>query len=190
MRRKKQTEKGDFCLAAGKLDIRRMTVHDLPARNLSARSLTGWNSFAWKGSYTVEAALVVSITFLVLASLVIGTFYLHDRVVFQSMVCEIASAGSACATESERKSAVSVLKGEVSASRFLGSRDISGSASVGENEVTASWSAGYPVPGFAMNYLAGNELPIEVSWTSKIVEPVDTIRLIRGAGELITEGDN
>lgn len=149
-----------------------------------------YTPLVWKGSYTVEAAMVVSITFLVLASLVIGTFYLHDRAVFQSMVCEIASAGSAYATESERENAVSTLKGEVSASRFLGSTELSGNATAGDDEVTASWSASYPVPGFAMQYLAGNELSIETSWTSKIAEPVDTIRLIRGAGELITGGDD
>ncbi|MCC8044044.1 MAG: hypothetical protein LIP12_00905 [Clostridiales bacterium] len=144
----------------------------------------------WKGSYTVEAALVVSITFLVLASLVIGTFYLHDRAVFQCMVCEIASAGSSYATENERENAVSSLKMQVSASRFLGSKNLSGSASAGEKEIAASWTASFPVFGFAMQYLAGNELSIETSWTSKIIEPVDTIRLIRGAGELITEGDD
>ena len=41
------------------------------------------NRYALKGSYTVEAAAVVSITFLVLASMLIGMFYLHDRAVFQ-----------------------------------------------------------------------------------------------------------
>ncbi|MCD8104033.1 MAG: hypothetical protein LUF35_03290 [Lachnospiraceae bacterium] len=144
----------------------------------------------WKGSYTVEAALVVSITFFVLASLVIATFYVHDRAVFQSMVCEIASAGSGYATESERSSAVSTAQAQVTASRFLGSKEVSGSASAGEKEVTASWSAAYPVPGFAMQYLAGGELLIEASWSCKVADPTDTIRLIRGAGELITGGDD
>ncbi|MCC8103055.1 MAG: hypothetical protein LIP11_12655 [Clostridiales bacterium] len=145
---------------------------------------------AWKGSYTVEAAMVVSITVMVLASLILVSFYAHDRAVFQSFVCEIAAVGSNYATENERTSAVNLAKAQVSASRFLGSSSLSGSVQAGEDEVTASWSATYPVPGFAMEYLAGGELSIHTSWTSQIADPTDTIRLIRGAGELITGGDD
>ncbi|MCD8023088.1 MAG: hypothetical protein LUF30_08995 [Lachnospiraceae bacterium] len=145
---------------------------------------------AWKGSYTVEAAAVVSITILVLASLLIVSFYAHDRAVFQSYVCEIAATGSNYATEKERTSAVAFANAQVTASRFLGSSSLSGSASAGEDEVTASWSASYPVPGFAVAYLADGELSISASWTSEIVEPVETIRLIRGAQRIITGGDD
>ncbi|MCD8336780.1 MAG: hypothetical protein LUD18_05800 [Lachnospiraceae bacterium] len=147
-------------------------------------------SQAWKGSYTVEAAAVVSITIMVLASLILVSFYAHDRAVFQSIVCEIAAAGSNYATESERTSAVNAAKSQISASCFLGSSNLSGSAQAGEDEVTVSWSAGYPVPGFAAEYLAGGELTISASWTSQIADPTDTIRFIRGAEKLITGGDD
>ncbi|MCD7736223.1 MAG: hypothetical protein LUI07_04545 [Lachnospiraceae bacterium] len=143
----------------------------------------------WNGSYTVEAAMVVSIVIFVLSALVIASFYVHDCAVFQSYVCEIAAAGSSYATEDERENAVTSGKKEVKAARFLGSRELSGTVSAEKNKVTASWSAAYPVPGFAMKYLADSELSIDVSWSSKIVAPADTIRLIRGAGELITGGD-
>jgi len=150
-----------------------------------------WNkSRVWKGSYTVEAAAVVSITVMVLAALILVSFYAHDRAVFQSFVCEIAAVGSNYATESERTSAINSAKAQVSASRFLGSSNLTGSAQAGEAEVTASWGAVYPVPGFAAEYLAGGELAISTSWTSQIMDPTDTIRLIRGAGKLITGGDD
>ncbi|MCD7819837.1 MAG: hypothetical protein LUH07_12440 [Lachnospiraceae bacterium] len=145
---------------------------------------------SWKGSYTVEAAAVVSITFLVLASLVIGAFYVHDRAVLQSLVCEIAAAGSCFSEEDDRSDAVAAVKEQITASRFLGSRELSGNVSSGAAEVSVEWSASYPVPGFAMNYLAEGELAVTASWSSQIVDPAGFVRLIRGAGELLTIGDD
>lgn len=144
----------------------------------------------WRGSYTVEAAAVVSITILVLAALLIATFYVHDRAVFQSIACECAALGSNYCTDSERTSAAASAKDEISASRFLGSRDVSGSATVGEEKAESAWSAVYPVPGFALSYFTNNVLTIQTSWDSQIVQPADTIRLIRGAGKLLSEGDD
>lgn len=144
----------------------------------------------WNGSYTVEAAVIVSLTIFVLAALMIVTFYVHDRAIFQSIACETATAGSIHANQEERADAVNSAKEQVTASRFLGSQSLSGNVTSGEEEVTASWSALYPVPGFVMRYLAGGTLSIEASWSCKIVDPTDTIRLIRGAGKLITGGDD
>lgn len=143
-----------------------------------------------KGSYTVEAAVVVSLTFLVLASLIIGTFYLHDRVVLQGFVCEMAAAGSNFMTEAERKAAMEEVKRRLSANRFLGSKNLSGNAAAGKKEVTASWQSVYPVPGFAAKYISGNLIKIHQKWMCKIPDPADTIRKVRGIGELLTGGEN
>ncbi len=147
-------------------------------------------SASWRGSYTVEAAAVVSITILILASLLITAFYVHDRAVLQSIACENAVVGSSCATDSERIAAAASIKTQVNASRFLGSREISGSTNVGETAAESVWSAVYPVPGFAMKYLAGGELSVQASWSSQIAAPADLIRLIRGAGELLNEEED
>lgn len=142
-----------------------------------------------KGSYTVEAAIVVTVTMFVLASLLIGTFYVHDRAAMQGLVCEAASAGSNFATEEERKKAVQEVVKRINEERFLGSQGLSGNAASGSKNVTASWNAKYPVPGFAGGYLAQGSLDIKCSWTCKILDPADTIRKIKGAGELLTGGD-
>lgn len=143
-----------------------------------------------KGSYTVEAAVVVTVTILVLAALILCTFYIHDRAVLQSAVCEAASAGSNFATARERKEAVQKITGELNAGRFLGSRGLSGNASTGNKMVVVSWAAEYPVPGFAARYLSQGKLDIQGSWTCKIPDPADAIRKIKGAGELLTGGNN
>lgn len=141
------------------------------------------------GSYTVEAALVVSITFYVLTALLLCTFYVHDRAVIQSSVCETAAAGSSFCTSKERKSAMDQAKKLLSQSRLLGSTSLKGSISPGGKEAAASWSAVYPFPGFVMNYIAAGKVNIQKSWSSRVLDAAETIRKIRGAGELLM-GDN
>lgn len=143
-----------------------------------------------KGSCTVEAAVVVTMTVCVLASLVLCAFYIHDRAVFQCAACEAASVGSGFATDSERRRAALGIVQELKGQRLLGSRSLSGNAATGSREVTAVWSAEYPVPGFAARYLGGDSLEIRTSWTCKILDPADAIRKIKGAGELLAGGDS
>lgn len=137
----------------------------------------------------MEGALVFSMTFFVLAALLIAAFYVHDRAVIQAVTCEAASVGSNFITQEEGSSAASRVKKQMKAKRLLGSQGLSGNAAVGTKTVTASWKAAYPVPGMVMKYLAKNRLQIQTGWTSKILEPADIIRKIRGAGELLTGGD-
>lgn len=143
----------------------------------------------FRGSYTVEAAVVVSITVFALAALLIGAFYVHDRSVLQSQTCEAALAGSIFATEKERSKAAEKIKNTVTKDRLLGSGGLEGYAATGNRECKAAWSASYPVPGFAVKYFAGDQLAITASWTCKILNPADTIRKIRGASELLTGGE-
>lgn len=142
----------------------------------------------WKGSYTVEAAAVLSVTFFVLGALILCTFYLHDRAVCQSAACEAAAAGSNFATEKERSRAAASVKKQLNKGRLLGSRNVKSSTTAGTKESLASWSAEYPIPGFAIRYFSGNQRSISVSWTCRIPDPADTIRKIRGAAGLITGG--
>jgi hypothetical protein len=144
----------------------------------------------WKGSYTVEAAIIVSITVFVLGALIISSFYLHDRAVLQGAACEAAAVGSIFATEEERSEAAASVRESVTVSRLLGSRNLSGYATTGTSQSISSWSADYPIPGFAARYLMGNQLHISTSWTCKILDPADTIRKIRGVASLLNGGDN
>lgn len=139
------------------------------------------------GSYTVEAAVVVSITFWVLASLILAAFYVHDQAVFQGIVCELASKGSNYATAAERKKALQAAERDITENRFLVSHSLSGNAASGESQVTAAWSAVCSMPGFAAGYLSGNSFTIKKSWSTKIPDPAKTIWLMRGAGQLLDD---
>ena len=143
-----------------------------------------------KGSYTVEASIVITMVMFVLATLIICTFFIHDGATLQAVVCEAASAGSNFATEAERKEEAQEVVDGVNASRFLGSRNLDGSAALGSREATVLWNAQYPIPGFVANYLTGGKLNVRKTWTCKILNPANTIRKIKGAGELLTGGDH
>lgn len=137
-----------------------------------------------KGSYTVEAATVISLVFFVLGALLICSFYIHDKSVLQGIVCEAAAAGNNFSTEKERKEAVSSVKKRITASRFMGSKNLNGNVSTGGKNTEASWSAVFPVPGFAAKYMVGNRLTINKECTCKRVDPAKTIRMVKGAEKL------
>lgn len=143
---------------------------------------------SWEGSYTVEAAMVFPIVLFVLAALIICAFYVHDRAVSQSIVCEMASAGSNFITEAERQEAMDAVKKQATASRFLGSRNLSLRSSSGKTEANAALSAEYPVPGMVMKYFAGGSLAIQKKWSSKTPDPAKAIWIMRGLKRLIDGG--
>lgn len=135
---------------------------------------------AWKGSYTVEAALVLPIVLFVLAALLILAFYVHDRGVLQSLACETAVAGNNYITVSERKAAAEQVKHQAVSERLMGSKGSGGHAAFGKSEVYVRYTASYPVPGMVTRYLAGNQLQIAKSWQVHTVSPSDWIRKQRG----------
>lgn len=146
-----------------------------------------WSPVYWKGSYTVEAAAILPITLFVLAALILCSFYVHDRVVFQSIACEIVAAGSNCYTEKEQKTVIGDLKKDVKEKRFLGSRHISSNVSSGKKEINASFSASYPMPGMAVQYFSGGVLKIKKGWSGKKEDPAEMIRIIRGAEKILSK---
>lgn len=141
-----------------------------------------------KGSYTVEAAVVFSLTFFVLAALLLAVFYLHDCAVAQSAACEAAVSGSNFAKAEDRKAAAEEVKKQISGSHFLGSRNVTSSTTIGTKEVSAIWQGVYPVPGLAAKYLSGNRFAIRKTWKSQVTDAAEMIRKIKGIGDLVNGG--
>lgn len=137
-----------------------------------------------KGSLTVEACFIVSLTVLVLTALIYCSFYVHDRAVLQGLVCEIAASGSNSLTAKDGQQAAERLKSNIRSSRFLGSRSLKGKAQVGNEKAEASFSGNFPVPGLAMKFFSGNRLALSASWSCEIQNPAADIRKIRGLADL------
>ena len=123
---------------------------------------------SWKGSYTVEAALLIL------------AFYVHDGGILQSFACETAVAGSNYMTENERKVAAEQVRKQAGQERLMGSRNSQGHVAFGSSEVYARYTAVCPVPGMVMRYLSNNQLKIAKSWQVHTVNPSDWIRKQRG----------
>lgn len=145
---------------------------------------------SYKGSYTVEAAMLMGIIITVMASLLIMCFYLHDRAVLQAMTCEIASAGNNFATEQEQQKITAELKKILTKDRLMGSRNVSQKIDADNKKVYAGWQAEYPVPGLAAKFIIQNKLGIHASWEAEKVQAADTIRKIRGIRKLVNGGVN
>lgn len=145
-------------------------------------------TYDWKGSYTVEAAVILPLTALILAAVILTAFYIHDRSCMQGIACEIASAGSNCITEEQRTERGAELRQRVKQQRFLGSRNLAVSVSSGKTEVNAKLEASYPVPGMVARFFANGSLPVQCSWKTKDVEPAKTIWQIRGVASILGGG--
>lgn len=144
----------------------------------------------FRGSYTVEAAVVFSLVFFVLTALIFYGFLIHDRAVSQSAACEAASAGSNFILEKERKEAADAVRSQIGEDRFLGSRDINRRIDIGSGSVHALWQGSYTVPGFTAKYLSGNVFSVRGSWSTKIPDPADMIRKIKGIGDVLMGGSD
>lgn len=154
--------------------------------NLSKESGTG----KYKASYTVEAALLMGIILFVMAALLIGGFYLHDKAVLQAMTCEIASAGSNVVTEKEQQKVIADLKKILTKKRLMGSRNASEKTKADQKTVSAVWQAEYPVPGMAAKFISKNRLNIKVSWQVEKVQAAKLIRKVRRVRKLVNGGSN
>lgn len=138
----------------------------------------------------MEASVVISVSFFVLAALMFVMFLLHDRCVAQSASCEAAAAASNFSKTEEQRSAAEAVTKQVSGERFMGSGNAGGHVSVGEKEAVAVWEGTCSVPGFAAKYLSGNDFSIRGSWSSKLMAPAETIRKIKGIGTTLIGGDD
>lgn len=143
-----------------------------------------------KGSYTLEAAVIFSVMFFILGTLIFCIFYIHDCAVAQSAACEAASVGTNFIKSDERKKAAEIVKDLVDGRRFMGSRNVKQRIAVGTKDVNAVWQGTYPMPGFSTGYLFGNKFSVRGAWSAKVLDPADMIRKIKGIGDVLTGGND
>lgn len=159
-------------------------------QNKKERQNKKWKEKFYKGTYTVEAAILIPMILFVMVGLLTASFYLHDRAVLQAAVCEISSAGSNAMSDKEQKKAIDEAKKRIKEGRLMGSKNLSGKADGDQTKVSASYKAQYPVPGMAAVFYPQRNIQISVSWEKETVEAADMIRKIRGVRKLVNGGSN
>lgn len=138
-----------------------------------------------KASFTVEAALLMTILLPTLVALLYMIFYVHDGSVMQGAACEAAAMGSNLILEDDRERILEEKAGGLAAGRFLGTKGTKKTVTVGKNQVSVQYSGSFSVPGLVAGLIAGNELSVQRGWERKVFHPAEEIRKIRGLKDMI-----
>ena len=137
-------------------------------------------SLGVRASFTVEAALLMTIILPVLISLIYASFYIHDRAVLQGMACEIASMGSNLAEEPKAENILNTKKEDLMKNRLLGTKMRRSAFVLSETQVSVNYEGSFAIPGMIMQLLRGGNLELKASWSRELYRPADLIRKIRG----------
>ena len=133
-----------------------------------------------RGSFTVEASLLMTIIIPVLTALIYGSFYLHDSAVMQGAACELAAMAGNLDGDPDQEALLRDKKEELLRGRLLGTGQGSVSLTVTVSEVQVSCEGNFYIPGLVSRLLSQNLVPVEKSWSRKLYHPAETIRRIRG----------
>lgn len=135
-----------------------------------------------KGSFTIEAACVMSLILLVLMGVLYLSFFVHNRAWLTAAACESALTGSmeGVRKDGQPQEAASVRSRELGNIGFFGAENLTGQVNGGK-EIKVTYTAD-TVSGFG-----GLKWKIAVDGSSRVVRPVEWIRKIRAASEVIAE---
>lgn len=135
-----------------------------------------------KGSFTIEAACVMSLVLLVLMGVLYLSFFVHNRAWLTAAACESALTGSmeGVRKDGQPQEAASVRSRELGNIGFFGAENLTGQVNGGK-EIKVTYTAD-TVSGFG-----GLKWKIAVDGSSRVVRPVEWIRKIRAASEVIAE---
>ena len=135
-----------------------------------------------KGSFTVEAALLFSVLIPLLVCLIYGMFYIHDRMVIQGAVCEIAARYGLILPK--ERAGTELSAGELLSERLLGTEQIFTENQADEHQAVLSAGGSFVIPGIAAPFMSGT-FSIKQEWNRTFRDPAGTIRKIRGIGNLL-----
>ncbi|MDO5344736.1 MAG: pilus assembly protein [Lachnospiraceae bacterium] len=148
------------------------------------RHKTGKSSMV-KASFTVEAAMIMTVLLPVLAAVIYMVFYVHDAAVIQGAACETAAMGGNLLLEENRESVLQEKGNALVTERLLGTKAGSAVLSVGKDQISVHYKGSFKIPGLIAGLVTGNELSVEKTWNKKIFHPAEEIRKIRGLEYMI-----
>lgn len=137
-----------------------------------------------KGSYTVEAALIMSILIPLLSAIIYLGFYVHNKAVLQEAACRIVSAGSLNQAEGKASQVMEEIKQDILECRLIGMSGAQGEVTEGST-LSASFRGSFYVPGLVMRFFCGNRMEITVNKSMKNVQPVKILQKIRSIEKLL-----
>lgn len=136
-----------------------------------------------RGSYTVEAALLMGILIPLLAAVIYMGFFLHDRAFLQAAAAEAAVGASLVADENTGQSAGAAQRR--AAGRMLGVRNLSGNLLAGEKEARVFYEGDFLIPGLIVRFFGKDSIQIRTQASLGIERPSKRIQKIRSAVKII-----
>lgn len=142
-----------------------------------------------KGSYTVEAALLMTIIIPLLTGILYLGFYLHNEAVMQNAAYELAVLGSFQHGEEEKKM-MEERKKSITGQGFLGLQDVQADADMGKKKISVKLYGTFRVPGLVMRFFCQNQMRICADAELTVTDPGRTVTRIHLLRKLIEEGGN
>ena len=135
-----------------------------------------------KGSFTIEAACVMSLVLLVLMGVLYLSFFVHNRAWLTAAACESALTGSmeGIRKDGQSQEAAAVRSRELGNVGFFGAENLTGQVKNGK-EIKVTYTAD-TISGFG-----GFRWKLTAEGSSRVIRPVEWIRKIRAASEVIEE---
>ena len=135
-----------------------------------------------KGSFTVEAACVMSLILLVLMGILYLSFFVHNRAWLTAAACEAALTGSmeGVRKEGQPQEAAEVRSRELGNVGFFGAENLAVQVKNG-TEIQVTYTAD-TISGFG-----GFRWKLTVDGSSKVIRPTQWIRKIKAASEVMQE---
>ena len=135
-----------------------------------------------KGSYTVEAALLMGIILSVLVSVIYMGFWYHDKSFLQSAAYELACAASLHGEDNSwqiESAADTLIRG-----RMLGTRGLQNQCQNGKKTVTVSFQGNFSIPGMILPFFQNGKMDIKETCTMTTEQPSKRIQKIRGLAKV------
>ena len=130
-----------------------------------------------KGSFTIEAACVMSLVLLVLMGVLYLTFFVHNRAWLTAAACESALTGR---KDGQAEQAAEIRCRELGNIGFFGAENLTGQVQGGK-KIKVTYTAD-TISGFG-----GLKWELTAEGSSLIIRPAAWIRKIKAASEVIEE---
>lgn len=140
-----------------------------------------------KGSYTVEAALLMTVIVPLLVGIIYLGFYLHNGAMMQNTAYELAVLESLRHGE-EGETLAEDRKQSITSQAFLGLKDIQTEVNRGKKKVSVKLYGDFRVPGLVMRFFCDNQMRIFADAELTVMDPGKTITRIHLLKKLTEEG--
>lgn len=137
-----------------------------------------------KGSYTVEAALLMTLILPLLVGILYLGYYLHDQAVMENGAWELTTLCIRQEGGKERSEKEQEIR-----SRLLGTQNVSIQVNREGSHITALVRGSLSVPGLAMRFLCRNSLPLEAEVRRRYVDAREIVIRTKLQKELTEEQD-